>query len=146
MLNGDTSARSDRESVRGVVISVGDDGIRVRLDSDDIVLVAAGDAPELQEGDSGLFSIENSAAGGMLRASWVCPEASDEPTSFDEEFDELQGALRHRQPTARRVTEAPAPTLDEERIEAWAKRVTATLAQLRKHRAKRLSEHTHEGS
>ncbi len=144
MSNGESGR--EKETVRGEVISVGDDGIRVRLDSDAVVLASA-DAPAiLSEGDRGLFAIEEVDADGVALVSWVSREPSDELTSFDEEFDELQGALRHRQPAPRRVAEVPTHTLDEERIEAWAKRVTTALAQLRKHRAKRLSDHTNEGT
>lgn len=133
------------ETVRGEVISVGEDGVRVRLSSDEIV-VASGDTSSLEEGDRGLFALEESGADGTRRALWVSKEASDEPTSFDEEFDELQGALRDRRPTPRRAAEAPSHTLDEERIEAWSKRVSAALAQVRKHRAKRLSDHTNDAT
>ncbi|MEN6368494.1 MAG: hypothetical protein ABFD77_02215 [Thermotogota bacterium] len=146
MSNGESVVDREKEIVRGEIISVGDDGIRVRLDSDAVVLASANASAILSEGDRGLFAIEETGAGGISRVSWVSRELSDEPTSFDEEFDELQGALRHRQPTPRRVAEVPTHTLDEERIESWAKRVTAALAQLRKHRAKRLSEHTNEGT
>ncbi|MCX6094567.1 MAG: hypothetical protein NTY63_07105 [Candidatus Bipolaricaulota bacterium] len=146
MSNGEPVVDREKETVRGEVISVGDDGIRVRLDSDAVVLASADASAILSEGDRGLFAIEEVSADGVALVSWVSREPSDELTSFDEEFDELQGALRHRQPAPRRVAEAPTHTLDEERIEAWAKRVTTALTQLHKHRAKRLSDHTNEGT
>jgi hypothetical protein len=146
MSNGASASDREKEIVRGEVISVGDDGLHVRLDSDAVVPASADPSAVVSEGDRGLFAVEEANAEGVVRVSWVSREPSDELTSFDEEFDELQGALRHHQPAPRRVAEIPTHTLDEERIEAWAKRVTTALAQLRKHRAKRLSEHTNEGA
>ncbi|MGD9675945.1 MAG: hypothetical protein AB7V19_04600 [Candidatus Bipolaricaulia bacterium] len=132
------------ETARGEVVSVDEDGIRVRLDSDEVVL-ASGDASSVQEGDRGLFLLDSASSDGVRRAAWISREPSDEPTSFDAEFDELQGALRHHRPTPRRAEEAsPSHTLDEERIEAWSKRVSTALTQLRKRRAKRLIEPTND--
>lgn len=134
------------ETARGEVISVDEEGIRVRLDSDEVVL-ASGDASSVREGDRGLFLLDSAPSDGVRRASWISREPSDEPTSFDAEFDELQGALRHHRPAPRRAEEAaPSHTLDEERIEAWSKRVTTALSQLRKRRAKRLSEPTNDAT
>jgi hypothetical protein len=79
-----------------------------------------------------------------VRASGSAGDA----TAFDLEFDRLHSALAGRRTAATRVR-SPSPvsrSIQEEQIHGWVHRADGALSQLRKHRAKRLSEQVNDES
>lgn len=133
---------SDRVTLFGEVVAIEGEVAQVRLDSDELALLPDAGGQSLQVGYRGEFVVAGRAPDGRMLVSPV-PDTSDaeETTAFDLEFDRLHSALSGRRAVARPRGESPATrSLQEEQIRAWARQVDGTLAQLRKHRARRLSE------
>jgi hypothetical protein len=73
--------------------------------------------------------------------------SAGEATAFDLEFDRLQNALSGRRTGTRsRAPVSASRSIQEEQIRGWVHRIDGALSQLRKHRAKRLSEQVNDES
>lgn len=131
----------DRVTLFGDVVAVDGDGIRVRLDSDEIAVLSVDDDRSFEVGDRGEFVVIGRDADGRLQVSPLGRPGADEDAAFDREFDRLQSALSGRGAATRPRSPSPTPkSLHEEEVRAWVRHVDGGLAQLRKHRAKRLNE------
>ncbi len=133
---------NDKVTLFGEVIDAGGGRIEVRLDGDEVGVLRDGVEPLPVVGHRGEFVVEGRAADGRAIVAPARPSGNAaEAAAFDLEFDRLQSALAGR-PTAPRaqLPRTASRSIHEEQIRDWVRRVDSTLSQLRKHRAKRLSE------
>jgi hypothetical protein len=139
---------NDKVTLFGEVVAVDGEEAQVRLDSDELAVLHDAGEQTLQIGYRGEFAIEGRSPDGRTVVSPVRPAgAAGDPTAFDLEFDRLHSALSGRRAGAR--LRAPSPvsrSIQEEHIRGWVHRVDGALSQLRKHRAKRLSEQVNDES
>jgi hypothetical protein len=135
-------------TVFGEVVSIGGEEIQVRLDTDDLAILHDGGEESPHVGYRGEFTVEGHSPDGRTVVSPARPAANTEgATAFDLEFDRLHSALAGRRAGQR--SRDPSPTtasMQEEHIRGWIDRAGIALSQLRKHRAKRLSEQVNDES
>jgi hypothetical protein len=133
----------EKVTLFGEVVAVDGKDIQVRLDTDELAILQGAGEESPPVGYRGEFTLEGRSPDGQTVVSAVEPrEDAESATAFDLEFDRLHSALSGRR--AGRQSQTPSPisprSLQEENIRSWIDRVGAALGQLRKHRAKRLSE------
>jgi hypothetical protein len=139
---------NDKVTLFGEVVAIDGEDTQVRLDSDELaVLHDAGDQ-SLEVGYRGEFSVEGRSPDGRTVVSPVRrANSAGEATAFDLEFDRLQNALSGRRTGTRlRAPASASRSIQEEQIRGWVHRIDGALSQLRKHRAKRLSEQVNDES
>jgi len=133
---------NDKVKLFGEVVGVEGEGVAVRLDNDEVAILRDLSAGPPQIGYRGEFTIEDRSDDGRVVVALAHPSGNAATAAaFDLEFDRLHSALAGRPPAVR--TQAPRPALrsiQEDQIRDWVRRVDAALSQLRKRRAKRLSE------
>ena len=139
---------NDKVTLFGEVVAVDGEDAQVRLDSDELAVLHDAGEQTLQIGYRGEFAVEGRSPEGRTVVSPVRPSgAAGDPTAFDLEFDRLHSALAGRRAGPR--SRAPNPvsrSIQEEQIRGWVHHVDSALSQLRKHRAKRLSEQVNDES
>jgi hypothetical protein len=139
---------NERVTLFGEVVSAGGGGVQVRLDTDELAILHDGGEQSPHVGYRGEFTVEGRSPDGRTVVSPARPTASPEgATAFDIEFDRLHSALAGRR--AGKRSRDPSPTshsLQEAEIRGWVERAGVALGQLRKHRAKRLSEQVNDES
>ena len=133
---------NDKVVLFGEVVAVDGEATQVRLDSDELALLHAPGERSLDVGYRGQFVVSGRSPDGRLLVSPADEtERAEDAAAFDLEFDRLHSALSGRRAATRTQAEDPASqSLQEEQVRSWLRRVDGALAQLRKHRAKRLSE------
>ena len=142
------SPLNEKVTLFGEVVSTGGEDIEVRLDTDELAILHDGSEQSPHVGYRGEFTVEGRSPDGRTVVSPARPTASAEgSTAFDLEFDRLHSALAGRRAGQRSRDPSPtAPSLQEEQIRGWVDRAGTALGQLRKHRAKRLSEQVNDES
>lgn len=136
------------EVVDGVIIGVEGDRIRARTDSGAIGFVTFPEgttADGIRVGLRAVFRVMATDPSGAPTLAFV-PEQHAPPSErpFDRDVVQLHNALanQHRSNTAPPVQRIH---LGEEQIQQWIECVDASLARLRKNRAKRLNEEFYGG-
>jgi hypothetical protein len=142
-----TSQPAEQELVAGVVVSIDEERIHVRLESGavGVVLPSQGRIEALLVGDRAVFRIVATAPDGSPTLAFSEDRGtapSEEP--FDREVIRLHDALANRRP-ANSVRSVEHVQLGEEQIRTWIHRVEEKVARLRKNRAKRLNEEFYNG-
>jgi hypothetical protein len=142
------SPLNEKVTLFGEVVSTGGEDIEVRLDTDELAILHDGGEQSLHVGYRGEFTVQGHSPDGRTVVSPARPVTNTEgATAFDLEFDRLHSALAGRRAGQRSRDPSPTtPSLQEEQIRGWVDRVGTTLGQLRKHRAKRLSEQVNDES
>lgn len=142
MTGTERDAVSDRGTLFGEVVAIDGEAAQVRLDSDELALLHDAGERSLDIGYRGEFVVEGRSPDGRMVVSPARePEDAEGAAAFDLEFDRLHSALSGRRAGPRPRTQVPASrSIQEEQIRSWVRRVDGALAQLRKHRAKRLTE------
>jgi hypothetical protein len=139
---------SEKVTLFGEVVSTGGEDIQVRLDTGEMAILHDGGEQSPRVGHRGEFTVEGRSPDGRTVVSPARPAGNVEgTTAFDLEFDRLHSALAGRRAGQRSRDPSPAPhSLQEEQIRGWVDRAGTALSQLRKHRAKRLSEQVNDES
>lgn len=136
---------TDNAAFLGEVIALDASGARVRLkdgrqgtvpNPGEGLRIGSRETFLIQDG-SGREGLTLAVARSAVREAE--PIAPATPHSFDREFDRLQDALANHGPHSIRPR-GQDDALGEKRIETWMHRVEKTVTELRKRRAKRLSE------
>jgi hypothetical protein len=133
---------NDKVTLFGEVVTADGGSVHVRFDNDELAVLHEDGGLPPQIGYRGEFTVEGRSEDGRTIVALARPSGNAaEVEAFDLEFDRLHSALSGR-PTAPRPA-APRTTsrsIQEEQIRDWSRRVDVVLSQLRKRRAKRLSE------
>jgi hypothetical protein len=139
---------NDRVTLFGEVVAVDGEDAQVRLDSDELAVLHDAGEQSLEVGYRGEFVVEGRSPEGRTVVSPLRRENSaGDATAFDLEFNRLQSALSGRRTGTRSQTPAtPLRSAQEDEIRGWVHRIDGMLSQLRKHRAKRLSEQVNDES
>jgi alanyl-tRNA synthetase len=154
-LTDNTSSEQDRPTIdspkplTGEVIGLEETRVRVRLASGTVGFVlnseSSGDPSLLGVGQLGVFRILRCNEEGETVLRLVSVEDAEAPRSFEHDVHRLQSAINHHHATPISHEEV-IPTMDEQRIQQWLKRVETRLEQLRRNRSKRLDEEFYSGS
>jgi hypothetical protein len=151
-LNQDTTRRPQIGSTpdgsapeTGLVISVDMTGIRVRLASGIVGILAPssvnGSGQPLELGQRGIFRVYQRRGDGEIELYWISPEEVPSQESFDHDVTRLQQALRDHPPaTISHPARPMIPTVDEQKMQGWLRRVDACLDTLKKNRTNRLNQ------
>jgi hypothetical protein len=139
---------NDRVTLFGEVVAVDGEDAQVRLDSDELALLHDAGEQSLDIGYRGEFVVEGRSPEGRTVVSPLRrANSAGDATAFDLEFDRLQTALSGRRTGTRsRASEGASQPIEEDQIRGWIHRIDGVLSQLRKHRAKRLSEQVSDES
>ncbi len=146
-MNEDTTHHPKTASApeTGVVISIDVKGIRVRLASGIVGILAPssvnGSGRALELGQRGVFRVCQRRGDGEIELHWISPEEAPSRGSFDHDVTRLQQALRDHPPAAiSHPTRPTIPTVDKQRMQRWLCRVDTCLDALKKNRTKRLDQ------
>lgn len=133
---------NDKVTLFGEVVAVDGEGAQVRLDTDELAILHDTADQALHIGYRGEFAVEGHSPDGRTVVAPVRRAGSEgSATAFDLEFDRLHSALSGHRAEPRSRTPSPvARSIQEEQIRAWVQRVDGALSQLRKRRARRLTE------
>jgi predicted RNA-binding protein with RPS1 domain len=137
------------EPIDGEIVGLEDARVRVRLETGAIGFIADavddGILSSFQLGDQYSFRVLQTGEDGEIELSLATSQDGETSPAFEHDVSQLQSALTQHPSTPAAPIEA-IPSVDEQRIQQWLRRVDKALERLRRNRAKRLDEEFYSGS